>query len=64
LTGLAQVEGRNSVAWETRLELDEKYVDTYSFLVDFKLVFRTVFVVLSAKDVHPEFRETMPDFRS
>lgn len=64
LTGLAQVEGRNSVAWERRLELDEKYVDTYSFLVDLRVVLRTVLLVIRAKDVQPEFRETMPDFRS
>ena len=41
LTGLAQVNGRATLAWEDRIELDVWYVDHRSPLVDLKIVLRT-----------------------
>jgi len=41
LTGLAQVNGRATLAWEDRIELDVWYVDNRSPLVDLKILLRT-----------------------
>ncbi|MEI4768794.1 sugar transferase [Psychrobacillus sp. FJAT-51614] len=42
LSGLAQVSGRNSLAWEEKFDLDVKYVKTITFLGDLKIIFLTV----------------------
>ena len=41
LTGLAQVSGRNSVAWSERFRIDVQYVDHISAIGDLKIVLRT-----------------------
>lgn len=56
LTGWAQVHGRNSVAWDERLALDVWYVNNQSLLLDFRILIKTVLVVLTAKGV-----ETVPN---
>ena len=45
LTGMAQVNGRNSVSWKERFKYDNFYVDNCSFWLDVKLVYQTVAVV-------------------
>ena len=47
LTGLAQVSGRNSLAWADRIELDLVYVDSRSLRRDVSILVRTVSTVLS-----------------
>lgn len=42
LTGLAQVNGRNSLPWKKRFELDAKYVERVSFWLDLKIIVMTV----------------------
>lgn len=42
LSGLAQVNGRNAVTWEEKLEWDLKYIEKISFLGDLKILLRTV----------------------
>lgn len=46
LTGLAQVHGRNALAWEARFSYDVQYVQTISFGLDLKILFLTVKRVL------------------
>jgi lipopolysaccharide/colanic/teichoic acid biosynthesis glycosyltransferase len=46
LTGWAQVNGRASLAWEDRIELDVWYVDHRSALVDLKILLRTPLALL------------------
>lgn len=46
LSGLAQVNGRNAVSWEEKLDWDLKYIKRISFLGDLKIVFDTVKVAL------------------
>lgn len=41
ITGLAQVEKRNSATWDERIEIDIKYVENFSLLLDLKIFFRT-----------------------
>lgn len=51
ITGLAQVNGRNSLSWEERFALDVNYVDNVSFSMDLKIVLRTIRKVLKQDDV-------------
>ena len=42
LSGLAQINGRNGISWEDKLEWDLKYIERVSFLNDLKIIFQTV----------------------
>lgn len=54
LTGLAQVSGRNFIAWDQRLEKDVEYVENLSFWMDIKIFARTVAVVFKKENVAVE----------
>lgn len=49
ITGWAQVNGRNNVCWDERLELDAWYVEHLSFFLDVKIVLMTVKNVIWAQ---------------
>ena len=51
LTGLAQIAGRNQLRWNERLELDVRYVEQQSLLLDLKVIGLTVIYVLKRKGV-------------
>lgn len=42
LTGWAQVNGRNSISWESKFKYDLEYIENLSFLFDLKIIFLTV----------------------
>lgn len=42
LTGLAQVNGRNSLSWEEKFAYDLEYVSNISFMGDMKIIFKTI----------------------
>ena len=42
LSGLAQVNGRNSIGWEEKLEWDLKYINKITFSGDMKIVCQTI----------------------
>ena len=54
LTGLAQVSGRNFIAWDDRLAKDVEYVENLSLLMDLKILLRTVMVVFKKENVAVE----------
>ena len=58
LSGLAQVNGRNSVTWEQKLNWDLKYIEKISFLNDFKIVLLTVKKVFVRKNITVSSEET------
>ena len=62
ITGLAQVQGRNALAWETRLELDVRYVEQQSFQLDLKILWMTMACVLTRSGISHEGHATMPNF--
>lgn len=62
ITGLAQVKGRNALAWETRLELDVQYVEQQSFQLDLKILWMTLACVLTRSGISHEGHATMPNF--
>lgn len=50
ITGWAQINGRKAVEWHKRIELNNWYVDHLSFPLDCKILFTTVYKVLSRAD--------------
>lgn len=50
ITGWAQVNGRKTVEWSKRIELNVWYAEHVSFLLDLKILFMTVFKVLTNAD--------------
>lgn len=59
LTGWAAVNGRKNVPWERRVELDAEYAENPSLAFDLKIIWRTIWVVLSMKDGYN--RDVPPD---
>ena len=51
ITGLAQVNGRNKVDWDSRLALDVKYVENMSFMNDIRILAKTIINVIQKKDI-------------
>ena len=51
LTGLAQVNGRNMLAWDERLELDVRYAENITFIGDMKIIVRTVTKVFASEGI-------------
>lgn len=62
-TGLAQVNGRNSISWEEKFEWDVKYVESVTFIQDVKIILNTVKVVLKRDGISSEKSVTMEEFR-
>ncbi len=52
MTGLAQVSGRNNLSWEEKFKLDIKYVETHNIMLDFKIMFKTVLVMLRKEGIN------------
>ena len=51
VTGWAQVNGRNGLTWAEKIRFDLEYVDNFSLLLDLKIFFRTVAVVLKKEEI-------------
>lgn len=63
ITGWAQINGRNTLIWEQKFELDVWYVDNQSFWLDIKILFLTVYKVLKREGVSVEGEATVAEFR-
>lgn len=63
LTGYAQANGRNSLAWEEKFDLDVYYVDHVSFLMDWKIIFQTIFAVSKRYGISSDTSATMEAFK-
>ena len=62
MTGHAQINGRNAIGWDEKFKLDTWYVDNQSTLLDFKIMFQTVYKVLAKDDISAEGEATMTRF--
>lgn len=62
LTGLAQANGRNSLTWEEKFAYDLEYVENLSFLLDVKILIKTVQTVLMREDIGTRGEATLMDF--
>jgi len=62
ITGWVQVNGRNSLTWEQKFELDVWYVDHRSLWLDAKILWMTVLQVLRREGISQQGHATMPEF--
>ena len=63
LTGLAQVNGRNNITWEQKIEFDLEYIDNgVTFMSDVKIILQTVGKVLKRSDTVREGTVSDMDF--
>lgn len=63
LSGLAQINGRNAISWEDKLNLDVEYVDNISFFGDLKIIFITIRKVLLREGINSESAATVEPFK-
>lgn len=63
LTGLAQINGRNSISWENKFNDDIEYIHNINFLYDTKIVLMTIIKVLKREGITQTNNATMEKFR-
>jgi len=63
ITGWAQVNGRNSISWTEKFELDVWYVENLSVLLDMKILFLTIIRVVSRRGINATDQTTMEPFK-
>lgn len=51
LSGLAQINGRNNLNWEKRLNLDIEYVNNICFINDISIIFKTIIKTIKRDDI-------------
>lgn len=62
LSGLAQINGRNTLNWEDRFAYDLKYVKKISFMLDVSIVLKTLLKVVKRSDIQVRGTTKMMDF--
>lgn len=62
ITGWAQVNGRNAITWEEKFQLDVWYVENQSFLLDMKILVRTVIKVFKSEGISQDGHVTVEKF--
>lgn len=62
LSGLAQVNGRNSISWADKLEWDLQYIDGITFLNDLKIIFLTIKKVFMKEGINQDGQATALDY--
>jgi len=62
ITGWAQVNGRNAISWKKKFEYDIWYVDNISFLLDIKIIFKTIIKVVKSEDINTANQATTIKF--
>ena len=63
LTGWAQVNGRNTIDWPSKFAMDIWYVDHWSFWLDIKIIFLTVWKAVLREGVNQEGQSTVEYFK-
>ena len=62
ITGWAQVNGRNAISWEKKFEYDVWYVEHISFILDLKILFRTMLKVIKSDGINAANAATIEPF--
>jgi len=62
ITGWAQVNGRNSISWKKKFELDIYYVENISFSLDFKIFWLTILKIIQREGVNQSDTRPMQPF--
>ena len=51
ITGWAQVNGRDSLSLQDKVMLDKYYIENNNVFLNIKIIYKTIFKVISAKDI-------------
>jgi lipopolysaccharide/colanic/teichoic acid biosynthesis glycosyltransferase len=62
ITGWAQINGRNSLSWTEKFELDVWYVENQSMKLDLQILIKTAYAVLARSGISNKGHSTMPKF--
>ncbi|SDS25856.1 sugar transferase [Christiangramia echinicola] len=62
ITGWAQVNGRNAISWTQKFEYDIWYVENQSFILDFKILMKTIKKVLVSEGINTANMATTEPF--
>lgn len=62
ITGWAQVNGRNAISWDEKFALDLWYVDHWSFWLDLKILWMTLWKTLKREGISQPGHATMEEF--
>ena len=63
ITGWAQVNGRNTISWSEKFDLDVWYVDNHSIWLDIKILLMTLIKVINRSGINQEGQTTMEKFK-
>lgn len=63
ITGWAQVNGRNAISWEQKFTFDVWYIDNLSFILDVKILFKTIRKVFIREGISAEGEMTVSAFK-
>ena len=63
ITGWAQVNGRNAISWEEKFRLDVEYVKNQNFLMDIKILYKTIMNVLQRRGINAKGQATIGEFK-
>lgn len=63
ITGWAQVNGRNAISWQKKFEYDVWYVNNISFVLDVKIILKTVLKVFKSEGINMENQVTTTNFK-
>src|SRR5699024_6997733 len=55
VTGLTQITVRNSVSWDERIKVDNKYIDNFNVWLDIKILFKTLFKLFKSENIYMDF---------
>jgi len=64
ITGLAQINGRNTIDWDTRLQYDITYVKNIRLKTDLQIVLKTIKYILLRRDIVTDPRSALADLDS
>lgn len=62
ITGWAQINGRNSLSWNDKFDLDQWYVKNCSFSLDCKIIFLTIIKIIRREGISAAGEATMTRF--
>ncbi len=62
ITGWAQVNGRNEISWEEKFRFDVEYVKNQNFMLDLKILYKTIINVLLRKGINAKGQKTTNEF--
>ena len=61
LTGLAQINGRNNITWEQKINYDLEYINNVSFKNDCKIILKTIEIVFKRENIETDGMQTAED---